>query len=157
MNCLQNGCDSLLRAHSDDFSVSGLQIDFSVKQMTSTFNGFFTTMDAKEMLEEKEFVALDMVFSFISSFLDRASEYWGQPILPKIDTGHPDIVNQLLYFSLDMNVLNQKLLLVKLSLVGLMKKTNCLFESLPHVNLFKFQFHLLDHVIDDVNSFESLK
>lgn len=63
--------------------MTNLQIDLSMQQVMSTFNGFSTTTDVKKMLELKDFSALDMRFPFIDAFLGRATGYERRPVLTK--------------------------------------------------------------------------
>lgn len=53
------------------------------------------------MLEGNDYVAVETVFPFIASFLDRAIGCGDNPALTTVYTLYPDIVNQLLFTELE--------------------------------------------------------
>lgn len=69
-----DGGNNLLVEHKSNFYLSDLQSTFS-SQTSSRLNGFFTSTGLKAMLEEKDYDAIDAVFTFAAAFIDRGTGY----------------------------------------------------------------------------------
>lgn len=116
----------MLRAYKNAFPVTNLQIDFSTQHVTSTLNVVFLTTGLKGMLEGKLFSALDMLFPFISAFLDRATGYGSQPVLTKMNT-NTLILSTKYYTRNQKNRLRRKSYSLKEKITNLKKKATNLF------------------------------
>lgn len=64
-------------------------------------NGSFTDSGIREMFEQKDFSALNIVFLFIAAFIDREMENTKAPLQPPIHTLYPDVLSCLLYCGID--------------------------------------------------------
>lgn len=78
---------------------------FSTQQIVSMLNYLFTTIGAKERLQEKCFSALDIIFSFIWTFFDCATGHGRQPVLTEKNAVYSDTLNKRFYCTSDRNML----------------------------------------------------
>lgn len=81
-----NACCSPLAAYEKEFTFTGVQIDFSTPQKFFDCNKLLKTCRMHEMLEEKGYSNLDIVFLFIAAFLDRLFQNSEIPFLTRIYT-----------------------------------------------------------------------
>lgn len=70
-----NGFNNLVRGYYRDFSVSNFRIDLSSSKKSEQLNGFFKTVEVREMLDREVYRAADMVFPLIAAFTEKASGY----------------------------------------------------------------------------------
>jgi len=90
-------CNAILAEVENTYPASGLHVDFSKTEKTSQLNGLFLREGVRGMLEGKNFRAVDMVFPFVLSFIDRILGFQGTADLTSVHTMYTEIMVTCLY------------------------------------------------------------
>lgn len=70
-------------------------VDFSTVDTSSKLNRLFTGTGLSGMLEGKDYLTFDMVFSFIACFIERATGLFEQAPMTSLHTMYSDLVISL--------------------------------------------------------------
>lgn len=74
---LFRACNSILAQIEEKYALPGLHVNFAKREKSAQLNGLFTGDGLRGMLEGKDYYAVDMVFPFITSFIDRSLGFEG--------------------------------------------------------------------------------
>lgn len=91
--------NNLLAAYKRDFSVPSMQEDLSTSQKLGWIIGPFAASGLKKVLKGKDYLIVDMFFSFATAYLDRTLERFQAQGLTKIHKFYFNIDNLLLYYN----------------------------------------------------------
>jgi hypothetical protein len=109
------------------------------------------------MLEGKDFHNLDAYFPFIFAYVDGWLGYENKAPLTKVHTTYTDIVNTLLSDNFGQGWTDMDLENMRSQIQSFKRMVSDLFSSeFPRV-LLTLKFHLLDHMVCDIERFGSLK
>lgn len=79
----------------NNIHVSHLRISFFFAKDLAQRNGFFTSSVVNGLLVGKSFDAISTVFSFVTAFINRATEYSKEPLLRASHVKYADVLNRL--------------------------------------------------------------
>jgi len=149
------GCNTYLRAIDEDSGMSSLRVDFSSKNASITLNGLFMENGIRGMLEGKDYKTVDYVFPFIAAFIDRITQEQDGK-LSSIHILYSELL-QHLFVEIDRYGLTEKKLSVLRNKVSTLKeKASSFFSKYVERGLYTLKFHLLDHLVDDIEKYSSL-
>jgi hypothetical protein len=141
----------------EHYITNSIRIDFSKKEASSQLNGIYVTAGVRGMLEGKDFHNLDAYFPFIFGYVDCWLGYEHEAPLTKVHTAYTDIVNTLLSDNLGVGWTDMDLENMQSRIQSFKAMVSDLFSSeFPRV-LLTLKFHLLDHMVCDIERFGSLK
>ena len=150
------GCNSLLAAIQNQYPLSGVNVDFSKKEASTSLNGLFTADGLKGMLEAKEYRAIDYVFPFVAAFVDRAL---GNEKNPHQTIIHSMYSGLLRYILCDIRgeVGKDIRCEIQMRVSNLKKKVVEIYGPHCENGLFTLKFHLLDHLSEDITNYALLE
>lgn len=91
-NAILKGVNSVLAAFESDSYARALHVGFSTGESGRNLNGIFTVEGLQGMLEAKDYRALDMVFPFIGSYIDRCCNEGDEAPVTSIYLQYSDIL-----------------------------------------------------------------
>lgn len=149
--------NAILADIQKNYPAPGLQVDFSKKEASVQLNGFFMKEGIKGMLEGKNYRSVDMVFPFISAFIDRVTGFENAADMTRVCTLYTEIMTSALYDfprnPPDSEIISEFKKKVQYFKVLTIKT----FQDFCVSGLFTLKFHLLDHMVEDMERFGSLQ
>ena len=135
--------------------IRGLNIDYSKGEVSCNYNGFFTKDGIVGMLEGKELQALDMVFPFIGAFLDRICGETDSCQVTTVFTLYSDIVMISARRNMPEGWKKDELESLREKIKMFKKRAVEVFKTYQSSEMGTLKFHLLDHLVDDLERVES--
>jgi len=154
-NQILKACNSILRDIQENNHTPGLHFDFSTKDCSKQLNGIFTNDGLKGMLEGKDYRNLDYVFPFVTAFIDKITGQNNNPELTEINIIYTDIVNELTRPIQKVN-LQQKCDKLRKKIKKWKDLYKAFFEKYCDEGLFTLKYHLMDHLVDDLEKYTDL-
>lgn len=108
------------------------------------------------MLHGKGYCAVNAVFQFLASFLDRSMGCLDNPVLTPKHTLYFDIVYTLLLKTCALNAHGKLVSYVQEKIDLSERKAKNVFGDLEYVNLFTQKFHMLNLIVEDVSPYEDV-
>lgn len=151
------GCNTALAEFQKYYVMPGVKVDFSKHEGSSQLNGIFVQDGLRGMLEGKDYRTLDMSFPFIFGYVGTWLGYYEDASLTRVHVMYTDLVNRVMsdnnsngWSTEDLEELRSTVLLFK-------KQVWALFG--PHCDrgLNTLKFHLLDHLVDDLQRFGTIR
>lgn len=155
-NYLLRGSNALVTAMVKEYPAAGLHIGSSINELSFELNGVFMSDGLLGMLEGKEFLCLDMLFSFVNASIDRVIGCDDTAPLTSVHVKYSDSTDSLTavhrgkgWHTKGIKSVLDDVYSFKKSMVGLFH------ESCP-TELHRLKFHMLHHVVDDLERFGTL-
>ena len=150
------GCNTVLAEFQKYYVMPGVKVDFSKHEGSSQLNGIFVQDGLRGMLEGKDYRTLDMFFPFIFGYVDSWLGYAEDAPLTKIHVMYTDLVNRLMSNNNGNGWSTGELQDLR-SAVHLFKEHVWTLFG-PHCDrgLNTLKFHLLDHLVDDLERFGTI-
>ena len=149
-------CNAILRQIEIDSHISQLHVDFSKKESSTQLNGIFLATGIRGMLEGKDFKNLDYVFPFIAAYVDRFRDKPNDPSLTVINAMYSDLLFKLFHTVQLYGMSQSDLKEIESHVCELKKKAKEVFSPIVQRGLYTLKFHLLDHLVTDLERYTSL-
>lgn len=151
------GCNTVLAEFQKYYVPPGLRVDFSKHEGSSQLNGIFVQDGLRGMLEGKDYRTLDCFFPFIFAYVDSWLGYSEEAPLTKIHVLYTDLVNRLMSDNYSNGWSDAELQDLRSTVLTFKKQVWSLFG--PHCDrgLNTLKFHLLDHLVDDLQRFGTVR
>ena len=151
------GCNTVLSVFQNEYMMPGTRVDFSKKEGSSQLNGIYMTRGLRGMLEGKDYRALDVMFPFVFGYVDCWLGTSAEASLTKIHVSYTDLVNRLMtdnfgegWSAADFSDMQKEVSAFK-------EDISKLFGPHCKTGLQTLKFHLLDHMVLDLERFGSLR
>jgi hypothetical protein len=151
------GCNTILSVFQDEYITSATRVDFSKKEASSQLNGIYTSAGVRGMLEGKDHKNLDAFFPFVFSYVDVWLGYENKAPLTMVYTMYVDIVNKLTTDNFGNGWTADDRKTLRDSIHVFKKLVSSVFRPHFENSILTLKFHLLDHVVDDLERFGSIK
>lgn len=153
---LLRACNSYLSFINDTHSLPDLNVDFSRKDSSLQLNGLFLHSGVRGMLEGKDYRNVDKVFPFVMAFVDRVLGHTTSCPLTNIAVLYSEIRLVHLHQYAHAGCSAKDISILKQKIDSLKECTIQLFKDHCDHGLFTLKFHLLSHLVNDLERFSSL-
>ena len=151
------GCNTVLRFFEQHYVMPGVRLDFSKKECSSQLNGIYTSTGLRGMLEGKDYRNLDYFFPFVYAYVDGWLGNHDTAPLTSIHTKYTDIMQQLYSDNHGFGWNDQALVEFNDTLHHFKTDMTSLFQVFCPTDMGTLKYHLLDHIIDDLSKFGSIR
>lgn len=93
---LWNACKGILAHVEEKYKLPGEHVNSTTKERTAQLSGLLTEKSLRQMLEEKNHFAADILFPFVAPLTDRCVEFKASCDLTSIVMQYNDIVRSAL-------------------------------------------------------------
>lgn len=131
-------------------------VDFAKTEAASTLTDLFMSDDWKGMLEEKDYLYVDLGFPFVSAFTDRCLGRNESHEQTTAHTKYTDLMKSVRFPENDGSGGPVTGALVDDLATEIKKLVVKTFVDHTEKGLFTLKFHLLDHLAEDITRFGSL-
>ena len=135
----------------------GTRIDFSKKDCSSQLNGIYTSTGLRGMLEGKDYKNLDTVFPFVFAYVDTWLGQESTAPLTTIHTQYTSFVQQIMSDNNGLGWSTEALSNVQQTVASFKYQMTSLFHDCSPTGIATLKFHLLDHIIQDLQRFGSIR
>lgn len=153
---LLRACNAILAHVEEKYALPGLHVDFAKTGKTTQLNGLFTADGLRGMLEGKDYYAVDMVFPFVAAFIDRSLGFEEKCELTRMNVLYIEIINKVLVDHRDRRWREGELLRLRGEIREFKSVVEGAFASHCPSGLYTLKYHLLDHLVEDLERFGSI-
>ncbi|MEM1002920.1 MAG: hypothetical protein AAGH46_09760, partial [Bacteroidota bacterium] len=148
--------NEMFKQIQEESYVSGLHVDFSSKNCSSSLNGLFTQDGVTGMLEAKNMRCIDYIFPFVACFIDRiCGELWGPSTT--ISVLYIDIVKMIFELEETAEWRYEDMDRMKGYITHFQEVVKLVFSSFQPSTFNTLKFHFLAHIIDDLCRYGDLR
>ena len=139
-----------------DSSSSGFSVDFQNAKVHHKINGLYTSDGLASMLEASDLLCVDQIFPFIGALVDRLCGEVEEAPTTKVMTMYTDIVSLLYRRNMEPGHSEQDIIVLR-NKIKSFKELSCkLYGKYQSSQMRTLKFHMLDHVLSDIECFGAL-
>lgn len=135
-----------------------MRVGFCRGELPFQLNGLFKSDNSHGILEVKFIHSIDIVLPATSEAVDKVTGYTKDGGLTKVNSLYSELVGEKHGRRKSiLGKLNECMAWLKQGAAELKERIVCVFENFCESGLFRIIFHILDHILENLDRFESVR